>query len=239
MKVGKRASILIDLDDIIYNEGLNYLFSHRFDVEQRLLTNKDNDELLVKMFIYCLDFDIQNLISGHLDDKKFIADIINRVTHLNKDKCYKLADIYMYIFGYKALIKRRDLKECGLNVFTSSSHNFVWNGYSSYGDKYYSIFYKGTMKGYYQVVDANKVKNYLKKELEENPFFSNERIEHIFNEIIINIADQEFDEYIHCDDYYEPCIDDLAGEFSDRLNCALEKYGIEIYGEDVNMEEER
>lgn len=231
--------LIREIDKIIYSEGMDYLYSHRFDVEKKLLSIEGIDISLVKMFIYTLDFDIESEINGHRDDRDYIISVIRDFTYLNDDKCAPLGDIYLHIFGYESLMKRKELNECGLKEFYLRAHKFNWSDMDSYGDSHYSVDYIGKMKGCYQVIDIDKVKKYIRKELEENPFFSNERIECIFNEVIKDIASKEFSEYIHSDDYYEPCIDDLSCEFAERLNYELEKYGIEIYGEDVDMEEIR
>ena len=231
--------LIREIDNIIYSEGIDYLRSHHFDVEKKLLSIEGLDISIVKMFIYSLDFDIKDKINGHRDDRDYIISIISELTSLYRDKCSPLGDIYLHIYGYKSLMKRNELEECGLKEFYMKAHKFSWSNTDSYGDDYFSVYYIGKMKGHYQVTDIDKVKQHIKKQLEENPFFSNKRIECIFNEVIKDIADEEFTHYIHSDDYYEPCIDDLAGEFADRINYELEKYGIEIYGEEVDMKEER
>ena len=55
------TSLLIkSIDEIIFAEGMKYLFDNGSDVKNRLLVVDGVDSLLVKMFVYSLGFDMES-----------------------------------------------------------------------------------------------------------------------------------------------------------------------------------
>lgn len=176
---------------------MNYLFDNGNDVKNRLLAIDDIDPLLVKMFVYSLGFDIEKEIKDHLDDEDYVVSMINRMTCIDRDKCVELSKIYLHLYSEEQVAKRINTIGNGLNTFARSRHKCIWKGASSWVyTNGFTRSYVGIMECEYVVCDCDKIKQHLKDKLIKNPYFSNESIEKIYNNMINNIADNEFDDYV-------------------------------------------
>ncbi len=233
------TSLLIkSIDEIIFSEGINYLFDNRTIVKNKLLSLDNIDPSLVKMFIYSLDFDIEKEIKGHLDDKECVISRISELTFLDRNKCIELSKIYLHLYSKDEINKRKHSFGCGLDEFIRTKHKCSWKGNANWVyTNGFTRSYTGTMECECEVSDAEIIKYDLDDRLNKNPYPSNKSIEKIYNDIINKITDEEFEDYVTAEKYYEPCIEDLEGDFVDRLNFYLNEYGIDIVDDETTMEE--
>ena len=82
----------------------------------------------------------------------------------------------------------------------------------------------------FEVEDKCKLREHLKKELEKNPFLTEDDIYGILKKQMSADLDGEMDEFVNADDYYEPYFEEFVSEGCYGAREKWESWGLEIMG---------
>ena len=211
------------LKELIEMNGPDYLSEEPYEVYQNLLEEKA-DPVLSGMILYTLVSGIAEKAESVNRDE--LSSLIQKKCFLKKKQTDQMADLYSSLFSEENLRQWKAKEGYGLKEFREQPWNFQWDCEKEWhqGDGYVECTCAVTAE--FQVEDASVLKERFHKDLQENSFLTAEEIGDHLKTDLSEMLDDDVDEFVNADDYYEPWMEDYDCEVI--LSVFAEKYGLKL-----------
>lgn len=94
------------------------------------------------------------------------------------------------------------------------------------GGVHIDCWYSGAVE--IEVSDKEKVKKETAGLLKKNPFISAEKIFEHYKKVLKSVLDEELEDYVTCEEYYPPVMEDYDGNFEYGMEEFCKKYGFDL-----------
>lgn len=199
------------LREIITREGQDYLEDYPWDVYKELKEDKLGKKEILAVVLMTLVIGIPSVARKIQDPKKLCAQI-QKKTGLGKPMADQLSEMYCQLFSAENEEAWADKNEAGLRAFLEKEWEFEWKGYQNweYGGGYLPCRYEAKMV--LQVTEDGIKDDVFYAMIRKNPYMTEDQIAEYFQAELQKKLNDEFEEYVTGDDYYEPVVEDFEAE---------------------------
>lgn len=214
-----------ELKRLIDKNGRNYLQDEPYLVYKELVASENADKSLAGAILMVLvdgcwsrpqNLTGQDVLSKRIQDR----------CYFKKKMADKLAEIFISLCSEKneEEWKKNDL--AGWREFMESEFTYHWKGFSVW------FVSNGSVSCHYDadivLRPAGNIQpdKEMSKSLKKNSFMTAEVIAEHYRKQLKECLDDEFEDYVTCDDYYEPVVEDFEAEYYVKSWC--QKNGFEM-----------
>ncbi|HBA49874.1 MAG TPA: hypothetical protein DCZ91_19190 [Lachnospiraceae bacterium] len=212
------------LKEIIDKEGVDYLRKSACAVYHKL--EGKVAPLLSRLILITLLADIP--VKAKERSVSDLSKEIQKQCCLKKGISDQLAVMYVSLFNKENLAEWKEKNGQGFREFCSRRWQFewsgegVWNTGNAHADCYCSVTAE------IEAVDAMIIKEEISKQLKANPFMTSEKIFQYYYNCLSKVLDADFEEYVTCDDYYPPVMEDYHLNCEDALTKICDEKGFKV-----------
>ncbi|MDO5650452.1 MAG: hypothetical protein Q4G11_07590, partial [Gallicola sp.] len=141
---------------------------------------------------------------------------------------HQMADIFIRLFNEKNSEEWAKKQYSGFKKFCSKDWNFIWEGFSVWtaGDIYVDATASATAT--VRIIEPSKIKAHNEKLLKKNPFVKAKQLFEIYQQLLCEELDSDFEYYCTCEEYYPPVAEDYGENFACIMHEFCAKHGMEL-----------
>lgn len=210
------------LKDIINQNGLKYITTKPFEVYEKLLKSGASDQRTATALLSVF---VSSLIP--FTDEKLLSTFIQTECSFNEKMSDRLSSILRALYSEENRKEWINKKNEGLKEFLNGDFSCDWEGYAVWDEG------NGTVDCHFKAHIILKPTDIIVGDkdlialLSSNPFTTKEEISNLFIKRLIKYLDHDFEWYCTCEEYYQPTVEDYAGNLESNL-----KYWSELNGFD-------
>ena len=218
-------TIAQQLEEIINEHGIEYLKRNPYEVYSELITN-GIDAAHARLVLI-------TLLSGTSEkalelDTENLSEDIQKECYLQKNAADEMAFMYHLLFDTKNIAHWKKRKNYGFQEFCDKSWKIKWSGSGVWYSGNVHIDCWCDITAEIEVSDKELAKQAISNLLKENPFTPAEEIFDFFSKKILDVLAVDLEDYITCDDYYPPVMEDYYVNGEDVLNECCRKLGLKV-----------
>ncbi len=223
--------IVASLKNLIDKNGPSYLFDKPYDVYLELTKEeKENQKIAAAILHLLVSVTKKELMEKIKDDN--LTKFIQTECSLNKKMADLLREILLTLYSRDNQNEWKKNEQSGYNEFLNEDFIIHWNGFAIWNPG------EGTRDCKYESEITLTPTKEIKKNkdlsimLKNNPFLTKKEIHDFFEEGLIAVLDDDFEEYCTSDDYYEPCVEDYCGNLEYTIKDWCKKNGFTYKSEE-------
>lgn len=224
-------TIVRHLEEIIKEHGMEYLQKKPYEVYCKLITAGGDDAHARLVLI--------TLLSGASTkakelDTENLSRNIKKECYLRKEIADEIASMYNQLFDTKNIASWKKRKNYGFREFCSKSWEFNWFGSGTWRSDGGHMDCRCDITAEIEVLDKEQAKRAVSKVLEENPFTPAEKIYDIFSKQMSDALNEDLEDYVTCEDYYPPVMEDYYMNGEDTFEKYCNKLGLRVLSFDCD-----
>lgn len=213
------------LKEIINKEGTAYLLREPYQVYLSLLSSGIQPPYARLVLV--------TLLAGASEeakemDEEGLSKDLQKSCFLRKKAADDISSMYKRLFESDNLESWKEKENSGFEELCDSTWEFEWEGSGrwSKGGGHYdcSCYITADVK----VVDRDLAKNAVSDILKRNPFTDADTLFEHFQEQMEGTLEADLEEYVTCDDYYPPVMEDYDGNAKYALEEICKTLGFKI-----------
>lgn len=211
------------LKKLIETNGPDYLTREPYEVYQCLLDEKvsrTNAALILFTLVS------ETAEKAKESEQKELSDYIRKNCCLQKKKADQLAEMYCQLFSRDHLEQWKDKAESGLKEFCEKNWNFQWDCSKEWHQGSGFVECTCEITAEFQTDNPDIMKERFAAKLQENPFLTASEISDDLKSVLSEMLDDDVDEFVNADDYYEPWMEDY--DCQDVLEKFARQYGMKL-----------
>ena len=205
--------------------GPNFLRDHPYEVYQKLLGTPTTDDKTSRAILFAL---VSNIDKIALQERDYLtlSSIIQNDCDLKKKTSDKLAQIFLELYSDENIKEWKDNNLSGWKDFVVQNLKVDWEGCSVWSYRGGSVTCHYNAKIALKPLENIQPSEELLEELKKNPFMDSYDIGRFYQDSLTKYLDDDFDEYVSADDYYEPVVEDFGVDYAVKDWC--KKNGFEM-----------
>ena len=216
-------TVITILANIIEEQGTQYLQRSPYAVYQKLISEKARPDYarLVLITLLCN----ASAKAGEMDAAELSKDLQNGC-FLRKKAADEISAMYKHLFSEENVSSWKKKEYSGFKEFCECTWEFEWEGSGKWsrGGGYYDCW--GSVTADVKVADRALAEKVVSKLLKKNPFTDEDTIFEQFKKKMEEALAKDFHNYVTCDDYYPPVMEDYDAEYT--LNECCKELGLKI-----------
>lgn len=219
------------LKEIVDKNGMEYLCKKPYAVYRSLKSQKIDSRIyrvvLVSLLAGASEYAVEM-------DEKELSSCIQKECCLKKAAADQVSLMWIALFGKDNIEEWARNDGQGLRNFCGKVWEYSWEGGAAWysGGVHIDCWCSGAAE--IEVSDETKVKSETAGLLKKNPFVSEEKIFDHYKMILDGMMDEELEDYVTCDDYYPPVMEDYGENFEYALEQFCKKYGFDLVSCECN-----
>lgn len=224
------------LKELIDKNGPTYLTDEPYEVYKELVDTKTADRKTASAVLMLL-------VNGIIDNVKpgvsfeFLSKYIQQKCGFNKKMADMLAEISLSLHSIENEKDWESKKMEGLARFKKEKLSYQWKGYAVWEVSNGSVTCRYNADIVAKPTEKLNVEKKLEQKLKKNPFMTPEAIGEYYKKKLKEYLDREFEEYVTCDDYYEPLAEDFEAEDYVDIWCRDNGFELEAFEGDGENED--
>lgn len=209
-----------DLKNIVDGEGIDFLSRSPIEVYKKLSSSADADQKLCRCVLSVLLAGIMEQVQDSSSDSEALSKWIQSECSYKKSVADGIAEMFMSLFSTENMVEWSSQEEAGFREFCEGEWEYSFEGEETWHSGGSHVDCSCTAGIDFAVSDADKARKVVSKELELNPFLTDEAIYELFAKKLDDLLERELYDYVTGDDYYQPYMEDFS------VNCrpAVEKF---------------
>lgn len=213
------------LKEIVDKNGVKYLQEEPYAVYKSLESQETDPRVCRVVLVSLLAGAAEN--AEEMDEKE-LSGFIQKECFLKKAAADQVSQMWIALFGEQNLEEWAKNDGQGLRDFCSREWEYSWDGEATWysGGVHTDCWCSGTVE--IEVSDEELVRKETAGLLKKNPFLPAEKIFEHYKKILKKVLDEELEDYVTCDDYYPPVMEDYGGNFEGTVEEFCKKYGFDL-----------
>ena len=216
-------TVITILENIIDEHGTQYLQRNPYAVYQKLISEKARPDYarLVLITLLCN----ASVKAGEMDEAELSKDLQNGC-FLRKKAADEIAAMYKKLFSEENVSSWKKKEYSGFKEFCECTWEFEWEGSGKWsrGGGYHDCW--ASVLADVKVEDKTLAEKVVSKLLKKNPFTDEDTIFQQFQNKMEEALEEDFHDYVTCDDYYPPVMEDYDAEYA--LSKCCKELGLKI-----------
>lgn len=219
------------LGAIIDEQGIDYPQRKPYEVYKKLISS-GNDRKLARLVLVTLLSDASK--KAREMDMENLSKIIQEECCMKKKAADEMSAMYKSLFNAENMSDWKKRKDYGFREFCSKTWEFQWDGENQWSSGGGHIDCWCTINAEIEVADKEAARKNIKELLNDNPFTPSEKIYEYYVKKMTKALDDDLEDYVTCEDYYPPVMEDYHhnGEYALEECCG--KLGLKVVSFDCN-----
>lgn len=216
------------LKSIIDERGFQYMHDHAYEIYELFMREKQLDDVYARVLLSCL------LSADFMKAKEADCDLsllsvrIQKNCALRKSVADQMAEVFLLLFASENMRdwQKKDLS--GFREFCAHEWELKWSGFSRWQTSGGSMDCRAKVTAAVRITEPEQVKKDHADLLGQNPFTTADEIRVVYQRLLSEKLDSDFDYYCTCDDYYPPVVEDYGINCEEQLDQFCSKHGMEL-----------
>ena len=211
-------------------KGAEFLTREAWPTYQELTKISDVEPRSARLALTTLLADPASWVGDHGEDAEGLQKYLEGECFLGAHAAASMAQMYCELFSAANMETWDERCGEGLRAFCSKSQSLNVEACSTWDNGLGGITCSFSAKVEVEVTDASKLQRVFSRDLERDPFISEQKVRFILQELLQGELQGDFDEYVNAERYYEPYVDDYAGNFRYVLDDFCDAHGLRPVG---------
>lgn len=216
---------------IIDEQGIDYLQRKPYEVYKKLISS-GTDRKLAGLVLVTLLSDASK--KAREMDMENLSKNIQEECCMKKKAADEMSAMYKSLFDARNMSDWKKRKEHGFREFCGKTWEFQWDGEAQWSSGGGHIDCWCTINAEIEVADKEAARKNVRELLKDNPFTPAEKICEYYAKKMTKALEDDLKNYVTCEDYYPPVMDDYHhnGEYALEECCG--KLGLKVVSFDCN-----
>ncbi len=224
MENKEKNEIISYLKDTILQKGALYLQENAFEVYEGLET----EQRIRVAVLSCL---LNGISEFSLKDNVQYEDMFKYIQAnclLNEETTTYMTNIFLEVFSSDSKKEYDTNKEKGFEEFCNKEHEIYVECWTCWYIQAVHVNCSFNANICFKIADKEKVRKDNLDLIQKNPYLTCDYFYEKYKEEMTEKLEEDFKEYCHSDDYYEPCCEDYISNGECLIESYCAKHGLEL-----------
>lgn len=157
-----------------------------------------------------------------------LSKYIQKECCMRKKAADEISAMYKTLFDAENISDWKRRRNYGFREFCSKTWKFNWDGENQWSSGGGHIDCWCTINAEIEVADKGVAKKSVRELLRDNSFTTAEKIYEYYTQKILSALDDDLEEYVTCDEYYPPVMEDYHYNGKYALEECCNKLGLKV-----------